>query len=89
MENEKILVINPGSTSTKIAVYKGECSQWSESIPHSLEELSNYTCIYDQLEMRKSLIQNCLEKHEKLWNRLPRSQLEEATCPQYMQELMK
>ena len=63
MENEKILVINPGSTSTKIAVYKGECSQWSESIPHSLEELSNYTCIYDQLEMRKSLIQNCLEKH--------------------------
>ena len=52
MENEKILVINPGSTSTKIAVYKGECSQWSESIPHSLEELSNYTCIYDQLENR-------------------------------------
>lgn len=63
MANEKILVINPGSTSTKIAVYQGEEQQWVESISHSLEELKAYATIYDQLDMRKSLITACLTKH--------------------------
>ena len=37
MANEKILVINPGSTSTKIAVYQADEQQWIESIGHSLD----------------------------------------------------
>ncbi|OON85153.1 butyrate kinase [Oribacterium sp. C9] len=63
MLNEKILVINPGSTSTKIAVYQAEEQQWTESISHSLEDLKAYATIYDQLEMRKDLIMACLVKH--------------------------
>ena len=63
MANEKILVINPGSTSTKIAIYQGEEQQWVESIAHTLEDLKNYPTIYDQLDMRKELIMACLSKH--------------------------
>jgi len=63
MANEKILVINPGSTSTKIAVFQGEDEVWIESIKHSLEELKAYSTIYDQLDMRKNLIRACLAKH--------------------------
>lgn len=63
MGNEKILVINPGSTSTKVAVYEGDQQKWVESISHSLEELKNYACVYDQLEMRTDLVRECLQKH--------------------------
>jgi len=63
MANEKILVINPGSTSTKIAVYQADEQQWVESIAHSLDELKSYPTIYDQLDMRKELIMACLSKH--------------------------
>ncbi len=63
MGEKKILVINPGSTSTKVAVYEGEHEKWTESISHSLEELKKFSKIFDQLEMRKSLILSCMEKH--------------------------
>ncbi|SOB98492.1 butyrate kinase [Pseudobutyrivibrio ruminis] len=63
MANEKILVINPGSTSTKIAVYQADEQQWVESIAHSMDDLKNYPTIYNQLDMRKELIMACLTKH--------------------------
>lgn len=63
MEKEKLLVMNPGSTSTKAAIYEGNEAKWVESITHSLEELKNYSCVYDQLDMRAGLIRECLEKH--------------------------
>ena len=63
MANEKILVINPGSTSTKIAVYQADEQQWVESIAHSMDDLKNYPTIYDQLDMRKELIMACLTMH--------------------------
>ena len=56
MIKEKILVINPGSTSTKVAVFEGESAKWIESIDHSAEELKKYKKVYDQLEMRLQLI---------------------------------
>ena len=59
----KSLIINPGSTSTKIAVYQGEEQQWTESIAHSLEDLKAYPTIYDQLDMRKELILASLVSH--------------------------
>ena len=61
MMNEKILVINPGSTSTKVAVYEGENLKWLENIPHTQAELKNYEKVYDQLEMRASLIRTLLK----------------------------
>lgn len=63
MGKEKLLIINPGSTSTKVAVYEGDQQLWVESISHSLDEIKRYNCVFDQLEMRKDLICECLEKH--------------------------
>lgn len=63
MSKEKILVLNPGSTSTKAAVYEGADLKWSQSIDHPAEELKNYQKVYDQLEMRASLVRSLLESH--------------------------
>ena len=54
--SEKILIINPGSTSTKIAMYQGDEQLWMESIEHSLEEMKKYDTVYDQLDMRHQLV---------------------------------
>ena len=43
-----ILVINPGSTSTKIAVFQGEKVLLQQNIRHSGEELAPYAAIMDQ-----------------------------------------
>lgn len=58
----KSLIINPGSTSTKIAVFKDRDELWSESIEHKPEELKKYPRIYDQLPFRKELVRNALER---------------------------
>lgn len=50
------LIINPGSTSTKIAVYNDENIILENVLRHSSEELSIYKRITDQFEFRKKLI---------------------------------
>lgn len=55
MENY-ILAINPGSTSTKIAVYCNEEQIFIKTIRHSPEELSQFEKITDQYEYRKNII---------------------------------
>jgi butyrate kinase len=56
MSEIRILAINPGSTSTKFAVYfEGEC-KLMKTLRHSIEELSLYDNIIDQFEFRKGLI---------------------------------
>lgn len=57
----KILAINPGSTSTKIAVYENETPLLVNNIRHSVEELSHYPRIIDQFEFRKNLVLAALE----------------------------
>lgn len=52
----KILVINPGSTSTKIGVWEDENPILVETIRHSAEEIGQYAAIYDQYHFRKDLI---------------------------------
>jgi butyrate kinase len=52
----KILTINPGSTSTKIAVYEDEKLIHLHTIRHSSDELAGYGGIFDQYEFRKDLI---------------------------------
>ena len=49
----KLLVINPGSTSTKIAVYENEVPCLVRSIRHTVDELSSFSHIIDQFEFRK------------------------------------
>ncbi len=58
MDNFRILVINPGSTSTKIAVYDNENSIFLKNIKHSNEDLEKFETIADQYEFRKEVILN-------------------------------
>ncbi len=52
----KILAINPGSTSTKIAVYEDETPLLQCAIRHSVENLAPYPRIIDQFDFRKNLV---------------------------------
>lgn len=56
----KILAINPGSTSTKFAVYFDEKCVLNKTIRHSLEDLINYENIINQFDFRKGLIIDAL-----------------------------
>lgn len=49
---EVILAINPGSTSTKIAIYEDQAEKFVKEINHSVEELSQFPKIPDQKEFR-------------------------------------
>jgi butyrate kinase len=52
----RILVINPGSTSTKIGVFENETCLFEKTIRHTVNELSSFVNIMDQYEFRKNLI---------------------------------
>lgn len=56
-----ILVINPGSTSTKIAVYEDEKPVMLRNIHHSPEELKQFEKITDQRTFRRDLVIRELE----------------------------
>lgn len=55
-EKNLILAINPGSTSTKIAVYNGTEQLFLKNLKHSAEELAPFAKIADQYEFRKEII---------------------------------
>ena len=57
----EILVLNPGSTSTKAAVFEDGRPLFSHSIPHTNEELSPYPTLNDQLDHRVQLVRNWLD----------------------------
>jgi butyrate kinase len=59
-----ILVINPGSTSTKIALYKDEKEIFNYDINHSAEELLNFDRIIDQSEFRLKKIIGILNENK-------------------------
>lgn len=58
----KILIINPGSTSTKIGVYEDETQVMEETLRHSTEEIAQYATIYDQKDFRKNVILDILKE---------------------------
>ncbi len=60
MDKEKILVINPGSTSTKIAVFKDKNKILEESLKHTEEELAPFKRVADQYGFRMALIKEIL-----------------------------
>lgn len=53
-----ILAINPGSTSTKVAIFEGEENKLQKDLSHSTEELDKFDKITDQFEYRKDIILN-------------------------------
>lgn len=67
MNNYRILTINPGSTSTKVAVFDNEQEVFSKNISHDAAELVIYEHITDQMPYRASLILDALaENHINL-----------------------
>ena len=64
MKKIKLLIINPGSTSTKIAVFEDENLIFKDTLYHSVKELSKFTYIYDQYQFRKDIILKVLRENE-------------------------
>ena len=63
MPQYMILAINPGSTSTKIAVYTNDVIDFEQVIRHSINELKPFTKIYDQYDYRLQLVRKALSDH--------------------------
>ena len=58
----KSLIINPGSTSTKIGVFEDETLLFEETLRHSTEEIAQYASIVDQKDFRKQIILDLLNE---------------------------
>lgn len=58
----KILAINPGSTSTKIAVFEDTKPVFTKTLRHSNDEISQFKKIYDQFDFRKKIIIDTLKE---------------------------
>lgn len=56
----RLLVINPGSTSTKVAVYQDEQPLFIETLRHSSQEIGAYPHILDQYEFRLQMVLDLL-----------------------------
>ena len=62
MSEYKVLAINPGSTSTKVAVFKGTEKLFSENVEHAAEDLAKFKEVSDQLEFRFGMIKDMLKE---------------------------
>ena len=60
----RLLVINPGSTSTKVAVFEDEQPLFVETLRHSSQEISAFPHILDQYEFRLETILDLLQRRE-------------------------
>ena len=57
------LVINPGATSTKAAIYEGETEVFTENLSHPIEEIQKFHEVADQFDYRKGAILDMLKRH--------------------------
>jgi butyrate kinase len=62
MSRQYILVINPGSTSTKVAIFKDTENVLQKNLNHSTQELDKYETIADQFEYRRNIILDWLKE---------------------------
>ncbi|MCB5246960.1 MAG: butyrate kinase [Candidatus Cloacimonetes bacterium] len=61
--SQLILAINPGSTSTKIAVHDGDKPVFEKTLRHDPAELEPYPNIIDQYEFRQKLVLEAMQEH--------------------------
>lgn len=66
MASVKVLTVNPGSTSTKIAVFVDEQNVFQKNIKHSAEELAPFAEITDQFAFRRDMIVNVIKDEAKM-----------------------
>ncbi|MCD7868877.1 MAG: butyrate kinase [Clostridiales bacterium] len=62
MGNHKIFAINPGSTSTKIALFEGDQCLYSQNVAHDAKDLAEYENLSDQLPYRRDMILSLLKE---------------------------
>ncbi len=62
MKEYKVLAINPGSTSTKIALFQGEKCLYTQNVSHDANELAQYETISAQLPYRRNMILDLLKE---------------------------
>ncbi|MFZ5967497.1 MAG: butyrate kinase [Bacillota bacterium] len=60
----RILTINPGSTSTKIAIFDNEKPVLETTLRHATEEINKYATIFEQYEFRKNVILDTLNENQ-------------------------
>ena len=58
--NYRILVINPGSTSTKAGLFEGERCLFQETLRHSAEELAAFNSVMEQVDFRRGIVEKML-----------------------------
>ncbi len=59
----KQLIINPGSTSTKLALYEGKEKVVQESVEHDAAQMQQFRGIADQIPFRTEIVQAFMEKN--------------------------
>lgn len=63
--NYRLLIINMGSTSTKVGVYLNESALWTRTVTHPREEISKYLHFMDQYDYRLNSIMELLQENEE------------------------
>ena len=58
-----ILVINPGSTSTKISVFNEAKEMFPQTLRHTNEELAPFPDVISQKDFRRDIIKNVLAEN--------------------------
>ncbi len=63
MKDHRVFAINPGSTSTKIALFENDRLLYSANVSHEAEKLKEFQEISDQFDYRKETILNLLKEN--------------------------
>lgn len=64
----RMLVINPGSTSTKVSVFDGRSEVFTQSVFHDAPQLLAFPTVNDQMDMRMGVVESMLEAHGIKWD---------------------
>ena len=59
----RIMVINPGSTSTKVGVFDGETEVFTKNVAHEASKLAEFASVSDQMPYRRDLILDALKEN--------------------------
>ena len=59
----RILVINPGSTSTKVGVFDGETEVFTKNVAHEASKLAEFASVSDQMPYRRDMILTALKEN--------------------------
>lgn len=62
MKKPLILVVNPGSTSTKLAIFRGERREHEKTLSHNAEELKKFGSVSGQLRFRQEAVLGFLDE---------------------------